>query len=587
MGTRSRSNRRSGNGKAIIAIVAVMAAGFICFSSVVTMGMSVGRFFNNKSATSETNVPFWDIDESTLTVAVSPIMEPVLAELVANFNQLKMATGDGQVAAVELVSMTPDAMVSQALRHPSFQAISPDSSLWIDQLEQQWSEQAANGETGEIPIGQLRSSGQTRYAVSPIVLVVWEEVARELGWPEQPVGWQDIQQKATQDATFKWNHAGTNTASGLLATLAEFYAGAGVVRGLTEEQATSQETLDYVEAVESTVRFYGEAEDVIVQRLEDEGRSFLDAFVGQESVVVDWNKRHPENRLIAIYPSEGSLWTDHPLALLELGSHPEDVPVTDNQRETYQLFAEYLRSNEAQMNLLQSGYRPADLSIALDSEGSPFASNDAVDWREPQTTLQMPTPSVVSVVQDAWLYTKRPTNVYLVVDTSGSMEGRKIENTQQALVAFVEQMQGKNDSVGLVDFADTVKGFTPLRELDDSVRSDIVSEIQAMDANGGTALIDAVYAAVVDLRSRGDMDAIKAIVVMTDGLDNESQHSMRELNRLLAGDPSSDIVVFTIAFGDDADSQLLEEMAQSGRGQFRRADETDIKELYRIISTYF
>ena len=33
---------------------------------------------------------------------------------------------------------------------------------------------------------------------------------------------------------------------------------------------------------------------MIVQRLEEEGRDFLDAFVGQESVVVDWNERHPE-----------------------------------------------------------------------------------------------------------------------------------------------------------------------------------------------------------------------------------------------------------------------------------------------------
>lgn len=47
------------------------------------------------------------------------------------------------------------------------------------------------------------------------------------------------------------------------------------------------------------------------------------------------------------------------------------------------------------------------------------------------------------------------------------------------------------------------------------------------------------------------------------------------------------VVIFTIAFGQDADEQLLQNIARLGGGQFRRADETDIKELYRIISTYF
>ena len=43
----------------------------------------------------------------------------------------------------------------------------------------------------------------------------------------------------------------------------------------------------------------------------------------------------------------------------------------------------------------------------------------------------------------------------------------------------------------------------------------------------------------------------------------------------------------TIAFGSDAEDELMQEIARDGNGQFRRADETDIEELYRIISTYF
>ena len=167
-----------------------------------------------------------------------------------------------------------------------------------------------------------------------------------LGWPEQPIGWQDVQEQATADPDFKWNHPSTNNASGLLATLAEFYAGAGLTRGLTEAAATAKSTLDYVQDVESTIRFYGEGEEVITQRLAQEGRGFLDAFVAQERVVIDWNNEQSGDRLVAIYPAEGTLWTDHPLALLELGSQPQELAVTDNQRLTYKAFADFLTSQE-------------------------------------------------------------------------------------------------------------------------------------------------------------------------------------------------------------------------------------------------
>jgi len=486
------------------------------------------------------------------------------------------------------VPVVPEKMIEDAMALPNYQAISPDSSLWIDQLEQEWAKRQSDaGDDTQIPIGQRRVSGQMRYAVSPIVIAAWESVARELGWPDKPIGWKEIQDKATQDGNFKWNHSATNNASGLLATLAEFYAGAGLTRGLTVDAATAQDTIDYVQAVEGTVKFYGEGEEVITQRLQEQGRSFLDAFAAQERTVIDWNKRNPKDPLVAIYPSEGTLWTDHPLALLELGTQPHELAVTDNQRLTYRAFADFLTAPDAQKRFLDLGYRPADLSLQLDAEGSPFVDNTYVDWRQPQTTLQLPSPSVIQVVRNVWYYTKRPTNVYLVVDTSGSMEGTKIARAREALTAFVNQIQGDRDKLGIVEFGSGTKNFLPLRVMDDKSRADTLDLIDKMEANGGTALVDAVYAAVTDIAKQDDSSAINAIVVMTDGQENESYYKLHDLETLLADSGDAKPVIFTIAFGDDADESMLSEMARIGSGQFRRANETDIEELYRIISTYF
>ena len=82
-------------------------------------------------------------------------------------------------------------------------------------------------------------------------------------------------------------------------------------------------------------------------------------------------------------------------------------------------------------------------------------------------------------------------------------------------------------------------------------------------------------------------DAVNAVVVMTDGLENESGYSLYDLQALVRQNPALPIVIFTIGFGDDADEETLSEMARIGGGQFRRAGEADIEELYRIISTYF
>jgi Ca-activated chloride channel family protein len=122
--------------------------------------------------------------------------------------------------------------------------------------------------------------------------------------------------------------------------------------------------------------------------------------------------------------------------------------------------------------------------------------------------------------------------------------------------------------------------------MNDANRGQMLDTISGMEASGGTALIDATYAAVAQLMAQNDPQAINAVVVMTDGQENESSRGLEDLAQLLASSPNPPII-FTIGFGDDADEDVLGVMADIGGGQFRRASETDIAELYQIISTYF
>ena len=285
----------------------------------------------------------------------------------------------------------------------------------------------------------------------------------------------------------------------------------------------------------------------------DEGRDFLDALVVQEALVVQHN-RAGDDPLVAIYPHEGTLWEDHPLALLD------DPAITDNQRRTFLALAEFLRAPEQQKRILDLGFRPADLSIPLDVAGSPIRLPNGVNPSEPQTTLQMPGPTVIQVVQNAWQYTKRPSNIFLVVDTSGSMEGDKLENVRVALQTFVGQIQGTQDRVGLVEFAGSVYNIIPPHLW---MTATVANLTNAIDCSGsGRRHGDASMASAPPMcacNARPIVRRINAIVVMTDGRENASAVSLRQLvGEIVNGNEEGvPIVVFAIAYGDDADYATL------------------------------
>ncbi len=79
---------------------------------------------------------------------------------------------------VEVVQLDPEAMVNAVLDGgATFQALTPDSSVWLGQLDEEWSAQRG---ADAVAVGET-----VRYAVSPVVIAMWESLAREMGWPQQ------------------------------------------------------------------------------------------------------------------------------------------------------------------------------------------------------------------------------------------------------------------------------------------------------------------------------------------------------------------------------------------------------------------
>src|SRR5262249_19908677 len=207
--------------------------------------------------------------------------------------------------------------------------------------------------------------------------------------------------------------------SGLLAVLAEAYAGARKTRRLTAEDLSSKQTRAFVASVESTIVHYGKSTGFFAEKMLARGPEYLSAAILYENLVVEsYGKPHAGPPIIAVYPSEGTFWADHPWSVLDAEW------VTADQREAAASLFAFLKRKAAQERALALGFRPADLAIPV---GAPIDAAHGADPKQPQNLLEVPEAAVLSSLLDAWQVTKRPADVAVVFDKSGSMHGRPLE----------------------------------------------------------------------------------------------------------------------------------------------------------------
>ena len=128
-----------------------------------------------------------------------------------------------------------------------------------------------------------------------------------------------------------------------------------------------------------------------------------------------------------------------------------------------------------------------------------------------------------------------PVSVCLVFDSSASMEAKLM----QARVAVAELLKTANpeDEFALVQFSDRaqlLQGFTDRT-------ADIQSGLMSIESKGHTALLDAIVLAMHEMRSARHRR--KALVILSDGGDNRSRYTVREVKSLLR---EADVQVYSI-----------------------------------------
>jgi len=170
-----------------------------------------------------------------------------------------------------------------------------------------------------------------------------------------------------------------------------------------------------------------------------------------------------------------------------------------------------------------------------------------------------------------------PLSVGLVFDISGSM-GDKYRTSRQAALQFLKTMNPQ-DEVFLVEFGDKAEltaGFT-------SQITDIQTKLMDVRPAGLTALLDAAEMALREMKNA--KNPRKAILIVSDGGDNNSKYSAAEIQALVR---AADVQVYAMGIfepsflagltkDDISGSRLLSELAeQTGGRAFTASDPNDL-----------
>ena len=120
-----------------------------------------------------------------------------------------------------------------------------------------------------------------------------------------------------------------------------------------------------------------------------------------------------------------------------------------------------------------------------------------------------------------------PVSLGIALDTSGSMEGRKMDAAQRALDRFLFDLLGPDDEIFLYRF-----DYTPELLQDWTVdRGRLSRAIRNIRPRGGTALYDAVAESVPRVAEGRHFK--KALLIISDGNDTNSETDIRELRQLI------------------------------------------------------
>jgi Ca-activated chloride channel family protein len=378
-------------------------------------------------------------------------------------------------------------------------------------------------------------------------LATYKEMAQCLGWPNREIGYDDIQ-RLRQDpqgwascpgAKVEWGRTPlmpfsdpltSSTARSILFGMYATAVGKPADRPLSQTDVADSRAITTVREFQKGVDHYV-ADTLILQTKMTAGPGYghlywieentlVQLYQGKASVAAGTGTRTEplQREMVFIYPKQGSIAHNHPAGLV-------DAPWVDpEQVDAARQWIAYLREDAQQRAFMQDGFRPATQLAVAD----PISSKFGLDPAGPKHVLAPPEPDAVASMMDQWGEVKKPGIVTFVVDVSGSMQGKKLDQAKQGVARALDGIS-KNTSVGFLTFSDSIKTSIPVAAIDAN-KYRVSEEAQRMVAAGQTGLYDAIAEGVrLTDQAQGADDTIRGVVVLTDGQANVGRLWLQDL----------------------------------------------------------
>ncbi|MEU8630787.1 substrate-binding and VWA domain-containing protein [Amycolatopsis sp. NPDC048633] len=582
---------------------------------VVAAALIIGiRAWTSGSGDEADEVKCTGSDAVALNVASSPEKVGIVQEAAKAYSGRSVA---GHCVDV-IVKSKSSGIAMQALANgwneatdgPRPDVWTPAASGWVNLLRVN-----AKGDSASIvPDGDPQS-----VANSPLTVAMPKPMAEALGWPAKPIGWKDLATLATDPAGWaKYGHpewgkfrlGKTNpniSTAGLNATIGAYYAATGTSSDLTAAALEKPEAKQFVTNIEQAIVHYGDNTLTFLtnlQKADDRGAalSYISAVTVEESSLIGYNQGNPTNDpakvgqhappkvpIVAIYPADGTLNSDHPFVTLNWADATRKQIATD--------FLGYLRGPETQPKFAALGFRSFD--------GKPGPQVTTANGAQPDAKisfLRPPSPTVLTKLLTTWTELRKKANVLLVVDVSGSMGDEvkgtgksKIDLAKQAAIDALGQFVPR-DQVGLWQFSTHLDGdkdyqeLVPVQALGTGGKELLANRLGGLTPQAGTGLYDSSQAAYEYMKAHIDPAAINAVVVLTDGRNEDSGGVDLEhlLPQLRPEGNAETVRLFTIAYGSDADQDVLKQIAEATEGSEYDSSKPDsINQVFTSVISNF